>query len=393
MKKIPYGKHFIDKSDIEAVVKVLESDSLTQGPIISEYEKKFANYVGSKYAVSVSSCSAGLHLSAIALNLKQNDYFVTSPITFVSSAAAGLHIGANVIFCDIDINTINISLDRLEEIIKLQNIKLIIPVHFAGLPCDMSKLNLLKNKYGFKILEDAAHALGSSYSNGQKVGSGSHSDACVFSTHPVKTIATGEGGMITTNDEKVYKSLLRLRSHGINKEDDQFINKENAFSDGKRNLWYYEMRELGYHYRITDIQAALGISQLNKIDSFIKKRKDIVNYYNSKLHEIPNCNNYQKTSDLSSNHIFVISLDLNLIGKTKNDIMREFRDYNIITQVHYMPLPMHPYFNKLGYSLDNIPNAVKYFNNALSIPCYYSLSFDDQKFVIDAAKKILKSIL
>ena len=240
MNKLPYGKHFIDQDDIDAVIKVLKSDNLTQGPLIKKYEDKFASYVNAKYAIAVSSCSAGLHLSSLALGLNKNSNFITSPITFVSTASAGLHCGANLEFCDINPSTINLSIDKLEEILKVKKIDLVIPVHFAGLPCDMVSLLNLKKKYGFKIIEDAAHALGSKYECGNSIGSGAYSDVCVFSTHPVKTIATGEGGMITTNDYDIYKHILRLRSHGINKDDDQFLLPNNAFTDGERNLLFVD---------------------------------------------------------------------------------------------------------------------------------------------------------
>ena len=389
MNKLPYGKHFIDQDDIDAVIKVLKSDNLTQGPLIKKYEDKFASYVNAKYAIAVSSCSAGLHLSSLALGLNKNSNFITSPITFVSTASAGLHCGANLEFCDINPSTINLSIDKLEDILKVKKIDLVIPVHIAGLPCDMDSLLNLKKKYGFKIIEDAAHALGSKYECGNNIGSGAYSDVCVFSTHPVKTIATGEGGMITTNDYDIYKHILRLRSHGINKDDDQFLLPNNAFTDGERNLWYYEMRELGYHYRITDIQAALGISQLNKIDKFIQRRKEIVSYYRANIINYDNLQIVQKENLNSSNHLFVVNFNLNKIKKSKNQIMLEYRDSNIITQVHYIPLPLHPYFIEKNYTTDNIKNSLAYFESALSLPCYYALSNNEIDFIIDKTNLII----
>ena len=391
LKKIPYGKHYIDHDDIKSVISALKSNNLTQGPLVEEYEEKFAKYVGVKYAVSVSSCSAGLHISSIALGLSRNDKFVTSPITFISTVSAGLHLNAKPIFCDIDKDTINISIQKLEEILKKNKIKLLIPVHFAGLPCEMHEIKKLSNKYGFKILEDAAHALGSSYPNKKKVGSCCYSDLCVFSTHPVKTIATAEGGMITTNNKYLYQRLLRLRSHGINKNNDKFIDQNQAYTNQKRNLWYYEMRELGFHYRLNDIQSALGISQISKINKFIKSRDNIVKKYRNNISQkigLPSQPYYK----YSSNHLFVLNLNLDLLSKKKNEIMISLRKKNIITQVHYIPIPFHPYFKRLGYNTKNLSNAVSYFNSAISLPCYYSLKEKEQTYVINILNNLLKKI-
>ena len=387
LKKIPYGKHFIDDNDIQSVIKALKSNNLTQGPLVEEYESKFAKYVGSKYAVAVSSCSAGLHISSIALGLLKNDKFVTSPITFVSTVSAGLHLNAKPIFCDIDKDTVNISIEKLEQILKKNKIKLLIPVHFAGLPCEMHKIKNLSNKYGFKILEDAAHALGSSYPNKKKVGSCYYSDLCVFSTHPVKTIATGEGGMITTNNKDLYERLVRLRSHGINKNNDNFIIKNQAYTNKKRNLWYYEMRELGFHYRLNDIQSALGISQISKINKFLRARNAVVKRYREEISKkigLP----AQPYYKYSSNHLFVLNLNFDLLSKKKNEIMIYLREKKIISQVHYIPVPLHPYFQKLGYNTINLKNSINYFNASISLPCYYTLKESEQAYVI----KIINSL-
>ncbi len=389
MKNIPYGKHFIDNKDIKSVIKVLKSNNLTQGPVVEKYEQTFANYVGSKYAVSVSSCSAGLHVSALALGLTKFDKFVTSPITFVSTVSAGLHLGSEPIFCDIDSKTINISIEKLEEILKKnkKKIKLVIPVHFAGLPCDMKKIKNLSSRFGFKILEDAAHALGSKYDDGKKVGSCKYSDICVFSTHPVKTIATAEGGMITTNNKSLYKRLLRLRSHGINKNNGVFEDKSQAYTKGRRNLWYYEMSELGFHYRLNDIQSALGISQLSKINQFLKSRDNIVQTYREKI-DSKTCIPIQPYTKNSSNHLFVVRLDFKNTKLSKNEIMFLLRKQKIITQVHYIPIPLHLYFKNRGYSTKNIQNSIDYFNHALSLPCYFSLTKKNQSKVINTIHKI-----
>ena len=279
-KIIPYGKHFIDQADIKEVVKVLKSNSITQGPIIDIFEKKIAKYVNAKYAVAVSSCTAGMHISLIACGIKRNKKVLTTPLTFVSTANVIKFCEANLDFVDIDKKNLNLSLDILKKNFLQKKIKFdaIIPVHFAGNAFDTKKLRKILNKKTF-IIEDAAHALGSKYTDGNMVGSSKYSDLTVFSLHPVKTIACGEGGVVTTNNKKLYKKLLRLRSHGINKLDDKFLNKRNAFSGKRKNPWYYEMQELGYHYRLTEIQAALGISQMNKINKFLRKRREISKTY------------------------------------------------------------------------------------------------------------------
>ena len=390
MKTIPYGKHYIDEDDIQQVSDVLRYKNLTQGPLIEEYEHNFAKYVNAKFAVAVSSCSAGLHIGSLALELNENKKFLTSPITFVSTAAAGLHCQAKLELCDIDSKTINLDINQLEDKLKKQRIDLVIPVHFAGLPCDMKEIYNLQKKYDFKILEDSAHALGASYECGSKVGSGKYSDLSVFSTHPVKSIATGEGGMITTNNPDLYKKLLRLRSHGINKDDDKFIIEDQAYTNGDRNLWYYEMRQLGFNYRLTDIQAALGISQLKKIDSFMKRRDSIVNKYRKELLYPGYIDSAQNYSVNSSNHLFVVKFNLKKINLKKNEIMQHLRKHKIISQVHYIPLFLHPFFKNYNYNLNFFKNSLEYYDSSLSLPCYYSLQDEDIDFVIKKTLQILK---
>ena len=348
MKKIPYSRQFIDQSDIDAVVEVLKSPLLTQGPSIDAFENSIKEYTGAKYAVAVSSCTAGLHLSCIALGVGENNNLVTSPITFVSSANSAIFCGAQVILSDIDINTGCMSIKNLENTIdNFENIRAVMPVHYSGKTVDMLSVKKLCENKNIKIIEDCAHALGSSYKTGEKVGSCKYSDVSVFSFHPVKSITSGEGGVITTNNEEIYRRLLRLRSHGINKADDEFINKENAYTENLRNNWYYEMQELGFHYRITDIQSALGLSQMTKIKMFMKKRLELVKRYENAFENDKNIKTLiSKDVSLSSNHLYVIKINFNKLKLTKANFQKKLLNKGIITQVHYIPLHLHPYLSK-----------------------------------------------
>lgn len=279
---IPYGKHHVEEDDIQAVAAVLRGGVLTQGPAVEAFESAIAGYVGAKYAIAVSSGTAGLHLAAMVAGVGPGAALITSPITFVASANAGLYAGGRVVFADVDFGTVNMSPASLEKALAdNSDVKAIVPVHFAGLPCDMLAIKSLADKAGAAVIEDAAHALGATYSNGSKVGCCENSLMTVFSFHPVKAIAAGEGGMITTNDETVYRRLLRLRSHGINKLNDPLLLSGQAYTDGVLNPWYYEVQELGFHYRITDIQCALGLSQLKKLDKFLERRRILVERYDA----------------------------------------------------------------------------------------------------------------
>jgi perosamine synthetase len=389
---IPYGKHYIDEDDIQAVVDVLRGGFLTQGPKITEFENAFSHYVGSKYAVAVSSCTAGLHLATVAAGLGPGDTLITSPITFVASANAGLYAGGDVAFADIDPTTINIDPSSLEASLEDNpKTKVVIPVHFAGLPCEMKAIKTICDRAGAVVVEDAAHALGATYQNGKRVGSCCYSLMTVFSLHPVKLIAAGEGGVITTNDEKVYHRLLRLRSHGINKSGDSFINNSEAFTADVQNPWYYEMQELGYHYRLTDIQAALANSQLKKIDQFLDKRRQVSRYYHDNLQKLNNSSPAQSraTVNNSAHHLFVIRINFKAIGMSRALLMSTLRQRGIISQVHYIPVPMHPYYSKQQYDPNRLTNAIEYYNECLSLPIYFALSQPDQDFVLDCLSAYL----
>lgn len=390
---IPYGKHYIDEDDINAVVKTLRSSCLTQGPTIEEFEKAVCSYVGCEYAVAVSSATAALHLSMLALDICKESDVITSPITFVSSANAALFVEANVVFADIDINTINMTYQSLAKTIPMcQNPKVVIPVHIGGYPCEMTEIKTLADENNIYVVEDAAHAFGASYPNGKKVGCCENSTMTIFSFHPVKSIAAGEGGMITTNSADIYRKLLRLRSHGITKNNDSYINISNSQTDGLPNPWYYEMQELGYHYRITDIQCSLALSQLSKIDSFVSRRRFLAKKYFEAFRDNQYINIFQPFSEYSSYHLMILDINYEEIGYTRAKFMHLLRELGIGTQVHYIPLPMQPYYQRLGFDISNYPNALQYYNKCLSIPLFYGLLDSEQQHVIQGIKSLLPGV-
>ena len=386
--KIPYGKHSINSNDIKSVVNVLKSGSLTQGKLIKETEDKLADYVGSRYAVLTSSATAGLHITYKALGLNTKDSLITSPITFVSTANAGLYCNANINFCDIDIETISISPSLLFEKIKKKNSKIISPVHMGGLASNMEEISKIGKKKNIYIVEDASHALGAKYNCGSKVGSCKYSKASIFSFHPVKIIASGEGGVVTTNDKNLYEKLITLRSHGISSE--IIKSKEFAFTNKKKNIWYYEMHDLGFHYRQTEIHAALLSSQLDRIDKFIKKRKDLCKVYDTHFNNHKFITPLQKQfREISSNHLYVVKVDFRKLKISRNDFMLKLRDKNIITQVHYIPLPMHPFYKSKGFLMKSLPISQKYYEECLSLPLYYDLDMEKQNYVINSIEKLI----
>ena len=394
MKKniIPYGKHFIDQDDIDAVVNVLKHNNLTQGPAVKSFEEKLAKYVGAKYAVAVSSWTAGLHIACLAADVSSKDKVITSPITFVASSNAALYCGAIPIFSEIDSETINMCPDKLRDTINLNpEAKVIIPVHYSGLSCDMKSIKKIADKNRMLVIEDAAHALGAKYEDGSMVGSCKYSDMTGFSFHPVKSIAAGEGGMITTNNYEIYLRLLRLRSHGINKLNDKFINKNNAFTDGLKNPWYYEMQELGFNYRITDIQCALGESQLKKLKKFIKRRVQLAKRYDKAFTGLkylkPIHQNYREQS---SHHLYVLRINFKNYSTTRAEIMNRLLEKGILTQVHYLPVTSQPFYQGLGYNTSDYPESNDFYNEALSIPMYFTLTNDQQDYVINNIKSLLK---
>jgi len=381
---IPYGKHNVKLSEALRVAWQIRFHSLTQGSKINEFESLVANYVGANYAVAVSSATAGLHIAMLALDLPQNSKVITSPISFVASSNSILYAGHHPLFVDIEPNTLNLDLDLVEKQVQLDaEVSAIIPVHFAGLPCDMNKLSKTAKASGIRVIEDAAHAFGASYEDGQKVGSCSFSDMTVFSFHPVKSITTGEGGMVTTNDYELYKKLIRLRSHGINKLDDTFTNPILSKTAGVINPWYYEMIELGFNFRLTEIQAVLGISQMKRLDNFIARRSNLVKRYQNLLKNNTKISPAQKGSNTgSANHIFPVRVKFNASALSRNELMKNLKEVGIISQVHYIPIPSQPYYQQLGYSTSDIPNAFSYYEETLTIPLFPSLKKREQRRIV-----------
>lgn len=379
---IPYGKQSINEDDIQAVIEVLKSDYLTQGPKIKEFEDEFAEYVGAKYAVAVSNGTAALHLSNLALGLKPGQKVITTPITFAATANSVLYCGAEVEFVDIDPDTFLIDLEKLEK--KLESAPQgsyvgIIPVDFTGLPVNTEKLRKIADKYKLWIVEDACHAPGGFFINSEndriKCGSGIYSDLTCFSFHPVKHIAAGEGGMITTNNKELYQKLLALRSHGISKLD----------MEENHGGWYYEMQELGYNYRLPDINAALGLSQLNRADAGMQKREEIALTYD-KAFEANKAIKTQKQPNNTRNayHLYIIEIS------DRKGLYDFLHKNNIYAQIHYIPVHLLPYYKKLGWKKGDFPNAEYYYDNCISLPMYPTLTTEEQDFVIDKILEFVK---
>jgi UDP-4-amino-4,6-dideoxy-N-acetyl-beta-L-altrosamine transaminase len=373
-KAIPYGRQSIDQADIDAVIETLQSDYLTTGPKVAEFEEKFAKYVGAEYAVAVSNGTAALHLACLALGLKEGQKVLTTPITFAASSNCVLYCGAEIEFCDIDPETYLIDIPALEaKLIKNPNSYAgIIPVDFTGLPVDTEKLRALANKYNLWIIEDACHAPGAYFidSKAQKImaGNGEYSELTCFSFHPVKHIACGEGGMITTKDQELYLSLKNLRTHGI----------RNYELEENHGGWYHEMHDLGYNYRLPDINCALGVTQLEKADEGLERRFEIAHRYDLELADLDQVK-IQKQLDNTQNayHLYVIEVP------NRKAFYEFLREKQIFAQVHYIPTHLHPFYRQKGWTLGDLPMSEHYYEHCISIPMYPGLSDDDQTYVID----------
>ena len=359
--------------------------------MVDAFERGVADYVGAKYAVAVSSATAGLHIAALAAGVGPGSALVTSPITFIASANAALYAGARPLFADVDPATVNMSPVSLSAVLREHpETKAVIPVHFAGLPCDMPAIRAEADRVGAIVIEDAAHALGGSYPDGSKIGSNGHGHMTVFSFHPVKAIAAGEGGIVTTNDEQFYRRMLRLRSHGINKMDDPFMLSEQAGPPGLPDPWYYEMQEVGFNYRITDIQCALALSQLKKLDMFIVRRRQLAETYDAALAGFANLRPAQTTGrELSGHHLYVVRIDFDRIEQSRAELMRALKERGIGSQVHYIPVPAQPVYRKSQLRPEDYPNAMTYYREGLSIPLFYDLTDEQQQQVIDALQELV----
>lgn len=383
---IPYGKQDLSESDIQAVVQTLKSDWLTQGPAIESFERAVAAYCGATYAVAVSNATAALHIACLAAGLGEGDSLWTSPNSFVASANCGLYCGAQVDFVDIDPRTYNLSAKVLEEkLIEAERLgklpKVIIPVHFSGQSCEMDRISALAKKYNITLIEDASHAIGGSYLT-HKIGACSFSDMTVFSFHPVKVITTGEGGMILTNSKTLYESLIRLRSHGITRDPAQMMGDT-------QGPWYYEQVELGFNYRMTDIQASLGESQLSRLDLFVQRRHQLARQYHDMLQNLQITLPWQHPDTYSALHLFVIRLQLSKIKKSRKEVFEVLRAAGIGVNVHYIPIHMQPYYKNLGFKSGDFIQAEQYYEEAISLPMYYGLSDEDQQFVVETLQQIL----
>lgn len=382
---IPYGKQFIDQTDIDAVVDVLKSDWLTQGPKVPAFEDAVASYCKAEHGVAVNSATSALHIACLALDVGSNDIVWTSPISFVASANCALYCGAKIDFVDIDLNTGNMSVFELEKKLLLaeQNNclpKVVIPVHLAGQSCDMQAIHKLALKYDFKIIEDASHAIGAKYLD-KPVGCCEFSDICVFSFHPVKIITSAEGGMAVTNNQELAKRLRKLRSHGITSDPTEM-------TEPSHGPWYYQQVELGFNYRMTDLHAALGISQLSKVDEFVNQRHFLAQIYDTHLDLNLIRPLHQSDTCYSAYHLYIVQLKDSDITRHKNAIT-QLRAAGIIGHLHYIPIHLQPYYQAMGFSVGDFPNAEKYYQGAITLPLHPTLQEQEVHFVLNTLQQIL----
>ena len=386
-KVIPYGRQSISAADIQAVVDVLQSDWLTQGPAVERFEAAVADYCGARHAVAVNSATSALHIACLAAGLGPDDTLWTSPNTFVASANCGLYCGSGVDFVDIDPRTYNMSTDELERRLEAaarsgKLPKVVVPVHFAGQPCEMDKIAALSEEYGFAVIEDASHAIGGRYCD-TRIGSSAFSAMTVFSFHPVKIITTGEGGMVLTNDRSLYERLVRLRSHGIT--------RDHALMEGESHgPWYYQQIELGFNYRMTDIQAALGASQMARLDEFVARRHYLAGRYDEGLRDLPVTLPWQHDDAWSGFHLYVVRLQLKKIGRSHREVFEALRQRGILVNLHYIPVHTQPYYQRMGFRSGDFPEAERYYQEAISLPLYFGLSEADQDRVIFEVRETVR---
>lgn len=384
---IPYGRQDITQADIDAVVSVLESDFLTQGPQVPRFEQAVAHHVGAKHALAVNSATSALHIACLALGLGEGDWLWTSPITFVASANCGLYCGAKVDFVDIDPLTYNLcpktlatKLEQAEQEGRLP--KVVVAVHLCGQPCDMQAIKALSQRYGFSLIEDASHAIGGKY-QGEYIGNGRYSDITVFSFHPVKIITTAEGGVAVTNCDELAHKMTLLRSHGITRDPDKMTHE----ADGP---WYYQQIELGFNYRMTELQAALGLSQLERLDQYVGRRHELASRYDQLLADLPLITPWQRQDGYSGLHLYVIRLKLDILGTSHRQVFDSLRKHALGVNLHYIPVHLQPYYQRMGFSKGDFPEAERYYSEAISLPMFQTMTLEQQDCVIAAIKRALK---
>lgn len=385
---IPYGRQDITDADIDAVVEVLKSDYLTQGPKVPAFEQALGDKVGARHALAMNSATSALHLACLALDLDAGDWLWTSPVTFVASANCGLYCGARVDFVDIDPETYNISPEALEKkLIEAEQQgrlpSVVVAVHLSGQPCDMQAIHALGQRYGFRIIEDASHAIGGKYLE-EYIGNGRYSDITVFSFHPVKIITSAEGGMAVTNDSVLFEKMALLRSHGITRDD-------TSMRSASHGPWYYEQTALGYNYRMTELQAALGLSQLERLDEYVERRHSLARRYNERLAELPLKTPYQTDTGYSAFHLYIVRLDLTRIATDHRTVFEYLREQGIGVNLHYIPVHLQPYYEDLGFAQGDFPEAEAYYREAISLPLYPGLTESDQDEVIRVLTQALSS--
>lgn len=383
---IPYGRQDINQQDINAVIEVLKSDFLTQGPQVPAFEQAIIDACDAKYAVAVNSATSALHIACLALGLGNDDWLWTTPNTFVASANCALYCGAKVDFVDIDPRTYNLCAKQLEKkLIAAQKVgklpKIVIPVHFSGQSCDMQAIHELAKKYGFSIIEDASHAIGGKY-KGEPIGNSRYSDITIFSFHPVKIVTTAEGGMAVTNNAKLAEQLDLLRSHGITRD-------EKLMTQDMDGPWYYQQIALGFNYRMTELQAALGLSQMQRLEAFVIKRHELASRYDNLLQDLPITLPWQHPDSYSARHLYVIRLQLEQINITHLDVFNALRAAGIQANLHYIPVHMQPYYQKMGFASGQFPEAEKYYKEAISIPLFSAMTEGQQDTVCSTLKTIL----